>query len=65
MVCTTFPPLLHLMIELVLHGMSNPQISEHLNISNYTVKRHMNNIFKKTNVKSRFELIRLVENKAQ
>ena len=49
------------MIELVHHGMSNPQISERLNISNYTVKRHMNNIFKKMNIKSRFELIRLIE----
>lgn len=44
-------------IELVKKGMSNPQIAEELSISVYTVKRHMNNIFKKCSVKSRFELM--------
>lgn len=44
------------------HGMTNPQISERLNISQSTVKRHMHNIFEKTDVKTRVELIHMVNN---
>lgn len=41
-------------------GMTNPQIADRLNISQSTVKRHMHNIFEKTDVKSRVELIHMV-----
>ncbi len=49
-------------IALVLRGMSNPEIAEVLCISVYTVKRHMNSIFKKYHVKSRFELLQKLNN---
>ena len=42
---------------LAAQGMTNARIAEELCISVYTVKRHMNSIFKKYNVKSRFELL--------
>lgn len=48
-------------LELLLRGMNNPQIAEDLSISPYTVKRHMNNIFRKLAVKNRYELILLIE----
>ena len=46
----------------VVRGMSNPEIAEELCISVYTVKRHMNSIFKKYRVKSRFELLQKLNN---
>ncbi len=46
----------------VVRGMSNPEIAEALCISVYTVKRHMNSIFKKYHVKSRFELLQKLNN---
>ena len=46
---------------LVYRGLSNPEISKDLFISTYTVKRHMQNIFKKMNIKHRSELIHLVK----
>lgn len=42
------------------YGMTNPQIADRLSISQSTVKRHMHNIFEKTDVKSRVELIHMV-----
>lgn len=48
-------------ILLVYKGLSNPEISEHLYISTSTVKRHMQNIFRKMNIKHRSELIHLVK----
>lgn len=41
---------------LMIFGKTNNQIAEELVISIYTVKRHVNNIFKKTEVSSRAEL---------
>jgi DNA-binding CsgD family transcriptional regulator len=46
---------------LVYLGLSNPEISERLYISTFTVKRHMQNIFKKMNIKHRSELIHLIK----
>lgn len=44
-------------LELVCSGLNNPDIGEVLCISEHTVKRHMNNIFHKTEVANRYELI--------
>lgn len=41
----------------VCKGLNNPEIAEALFISDNTVKRHMNNIFQKTDVRNRYELI--------
>ncbi len=43
-------------LVLMIFGKTNNQIAEELVISIYTVKRHVNNIFKKTEVSSRAEL---------
>jgi len=43
----------------VLNGLSNPEIGKCLFISENTVKRHLNNIFRKTGTKSRYELLSL------
>ena len=47
--------------SLVYRGLSNPEISKDLFISTYTVKRHMQNIFKKMSIKHRSELIHLIK----
>ena len=47
----------HEVLGLVNKGMSNKQIAGELFISENTVKRHMSNIFKKTQTKSRHDLI--------
>ena len=49
------------MAQLVSSGLSNVEISTLLNISTGTVKRHNQNIFRKLNIKNRFELICLVK----
>lgn len=49
-------------LELLNMGQSNLQIAGELSISENTVKRHVNNIFKKTEVQSRHELISKVAN---
>ncbi len=46
---------------LILEGYSNKKICDKLFISLSTVKTHVANIFQKTNVKSRFELITLLK----
>lgn len=43
--------------ELVLHGSSTNQIAEQLVVSPYTVQQHMKNIFDKTGVRSRRDLV--------
>lgn len=44
-------------LEQACLGLNNPDIALALSISEITVKRHMNNIFQKTDVKNRYELI--------
>lgn len=46
-------------IQLILNGKSNGEIEEILFISSHTVKNHIYNIYRKLNVKSRYELINL------
>ena len=46
-------------VEMIINGKSNKEIEEHLFISQHTVKNHIYNIFQKTRVKSRSQLIRL------
>lgn len=47
-------------IHLVIRGKSNREIEDELFISYNTVKNHMYNIYKKTGVKNRLELVKLV-----
>ncbi len=47
-------------LHLVLKGLNNKRIAAELHVSVATVKTHLNRIFKKTNVSSRFELARLL-----
>jgi DNA-binding CsgD family transcriptional regulator len=47
---------------LILTGYDNKMIAQSLDISVNTVKVHINNIFQKTDVKSRFELIKFSKN---
>jgi len=46
-------------IKLVLEGLSNQKIADKLFISSATVRNHLHNIFEKTDVTNRVELIRL------
>lgn len=48
-------------ILLIYKGNSNPEISEILTISTGTVKRHIQNIYKKMDIKNRYELIYFVK----
>jgi DNA-binding NarL/FixJ family response regulator len=43
-------------VELVMEGLTNPQIAERLFVSAQTVKTHMKNVFRKLGVSSRAEL---------
>lgn len=52
-------------LELMIQGKNNAEIAEALIISIYTVKRHTNNIFKKTNLKSRTDLAVLINEHTQ
>ncbi len=47
-------------ISLIVKGYSNKQIADNLFVSSQTVKNHVYNIFQKSTVKSRTELIHLV-----
>lgn len=44
-------------LELALHGMSKPQMAQHMNIREATVKQHIRNILSKTGMKSLNRLI--------
>lgn len=50
-------------VRCVMEGMSNAAIAERLCISLSTVKKHLESIFKKTEVKNRFELITLLQSR--
>ena len=47
-------------IELLIHGKSQKEISSLLHISRYTAKRHIENIYNKMHVHDRFELFSLI-----
>lgn len=49
--------------ELIIQGKSNKQIAEQLYISLPTVKTHIRNIFKKTGIENRFELVKFLTNR--
>lgn len=49
-------------LDLVNRGMSNPQIAAELSISENTVKRHVNNVFRKTETQSRHEILFKISN---
>jgi len=51
-------------VDAILLGLNNPEVGKQLYISENTVKRHMNNIFRKTGTKSRYEMIALFLRKA-
>lgn len=51
--------------QLVCKGLSNPEIAEKLFITDNTVKHHLNKIYKKVGVKSRFELINKIKIKGR
>lgn len=44
--------------ELALEGLTNQEIAERLVVSPRTVKRHLNDVFKRVGVRSRVELLR-------
>ncbi|MFN3505746.1 MAG: response regulator transcription factor, partial [Caldimicrobium sp.] len=46
-------------INLVIDGFSNTEIAKKLYLSNYTVKCHLNRIYKKLGISSRTQLIKL------
>lgn len=48
---------------LMVTGSSNMEITKELTISMYTLKRHINNIFKKTNAKNRHEIVYILKRK--
>ena len=48
-------------VQMVLKGLSNNEICEKIFISLNTIKNHLKNIFKKTGVKNRIELVRLFQ----
>ncbi len=48
------------LLTLVCRGMSNPDIAGKLYISESTVKQHLSHIYRKTNVKNRYELIQKI-----
>ena len=42
-------------LYLIIEGLNNQEVGQHLNISIHTVKNHVTNIFKKLNVSDRFQ----------
>lgn len=49
-------------VDLILKGLSNKEIADKLFISNYTVKNHIENIFKKMDVTNRTSIISKLSN---
>lgn len=52
-------------IKLIIEGKNNSEIQEKLFISFHTVKNHLSNIYRKLNVKSRYELVHFFVKKMQ
>jgi len=52
-------------VELLVNGSSNAEIASRLYLSETTVKKHVSHIFKKMNIKSRGQLIRLYAEKTK
>jgi len=48
-------------VMLAIAGRSNLEIAEHLHVSLQTVKKHIYNVYKKVGVRSRLQLLRMVE----
>ncbi|NPA46002.1 MAG: tetratricopeptide repeat protein [Chlorobi bacterium] len=51
-------------LELILKGYSNKDISRELHISNNTVKTHIHHLYEKLNVKNRMEILQRIREKA-
>jgi DNA-binding NarL/FixJ family response regulator len=51
-------------VELVTHGLTNPQIAQRMFISTGTVKVHVGHIFQKLDVHSRSELVAIAVRRA-
>lgn len=49
-------------VELILGGFSNKEISKILFVSETTIKKHLYNVYKKFNIKSRTQLVHLINN---
>ncbi|MCF7952627.1 MAG: helix-turn-helix transcriptional regulator [Spirochaetales bacterium] len=47
-------------IDLISHGLTNKEIASELNVSLTTVRTHIYNVFKKAEVQSRVELLRMM-----
>ena len=46
-------------LQLLFKGLSNDELAEHLNISHHTVQKHISNIYKKLNISSKSQLLKL------
>lgn len=46
-------------VRLIFDGMTNDQMADELNISHYTIQKHISNIYKKLNINSKSQLFRL------
>ena len=49
------------LLSIACSGLSNPDIAKKLYISESTVKQHLSHIYKKLNVKNRYELIKKIK----
>jgi DNA-binding CsgD family transcriptional regulator len=52
-------------LELLANGLSNSEIAEARNTSINTVKTHISNIYQKTGVKSRTQMLAIIKNRAE
>ena len=49
-------------LRLLYSGYTNAEIADEMQIQENTIQKHMQNIFRKMNVSSKWELLRLKEN---
>ena len=47
----------HEMLDLAVHGLSNEDIAQKMNISIHTVKKHFHSIYTKMNVRNRVQML--------